>query len=164
MINLDKIKSHLTSERSLYLSTILGASLFCFILGFFYPHGQDIPIYPIQFTEEINPYVPYIKILGKKEKVLSLETGQLGIRIENGSEILSAPAQTAFSITIANDLVTDIGNNLSTPCSYVASSTGKYLYEGDSAKGKNLGKGKKCFTSLEEGQKAGLTLYETKSK
>jgi len=164
VINLDKIKSHLTSERSLYLSTILGASLFCFILGFFYPHKQDTPIYPIQFTEEINPYVPYITILGKKENVLSLETGPLGIRIENGSEILSAPAHTAFSLTVANELVNDAKNNLSTPCAFVASATGKYLYAGDSAKGKNISKGKRCFASREEGEKANLTFYETKSK
>lgn len=159
----NRIKNILASPKLLLILSICLSTILGFTSGnLFAKSFESSPSHPIQFTDEINPYVPYLRILGIKEKELVLETTHTGLRIENGEEILSAPQASTFRISIPEYQETLPQNSLQAPCPYVASATGKYVYESASPRAARISKGKRCFTDLSEAEKLGLTLWKEK--
>lgn len=147
----------------IFLTTgILITLIFGFLCGFHYGGMKELPSHPIQFVDDINPYVPYMKILGLTNNELQIETTAHSLRIENGESILTAPPESSFTIPIAHVIATTATSNVAAPCAYAAAKTGKYLYPAESSQAKRLSDSKRCFTSIEEGEKAGLSLWKSK--
>ncbi|MFN7160594.1 MAG: hypothetical protein ACK4NC_03220 [Candidatus Gracilibacteria bacterium] len=154
--------SHL--PRILVITSICATLVFGFFCGSFYANMKEVPSYPIQFIDDINPYVPYLKILGLENNQLQIETKDHSIRIENGEDILNAPANTPFTVPIANILASSDSPAAlpASSCAYAAAKTGKYLYSAESTQAQRLSASKRCFASIAEGEKAGLVLWEKK--
>lgn len=103
--------------------------------------------------------------MGLTNNELQIETKDHSLRIENGEDILNAPANTAFTVPVANVIASASASenteNINS-CAFAAAKTGKYIYPSDSTQAQRLSTGKRCFSSIAEGEKAGLTLWQKK--
>lgn len=157
-------KSYSLQARIILACSICITAVFGFLGGIAYRSRIDIPYHPIQFIDDINPYIPYLKILSLTEHKLSIETTDHTIRIENGENIYNAPPNSPFTLTVATVLAEEntSSSTENATCSFVAGKTGKYLYSAESTQAKKLSSSKRCFANLAEGEKAGLILWNKK--
>lgn len=155
---------HSFSTRAILVSSICMTAILGFFGGVTYGTRKDVPYHPIQFIDDINPYVPYIKISNITDRELSLETLDHSLRIENGKNIHNAPPNTTFTVPINVTLSSAQSSPQKATCNFVAAKTGKYLYPADSTQAKKLSSTKRCFSSSVEGEKEGLILWDKKEE
>lgn len=134
-------------------------------LGYLVAQATMVPPAPMEWVEEIGYRVPVLTLETYTDQELTLRTDALGTRFVMGEKILSAPPMTTFRLVLDPALrVVQTGTTLgekspSTACSFVAGTTGKYVYPAEDARAKRL-KTRRCFDSLQAAQEAGLLVPE----
>ena len=162
MIDLSKIRALGTSSNIYYFLLFLSSCLIAFYLGYLYPRAVSAAPYPIQFIPDSNISVPFLTVLGLENEHLYVRTAEHALRFSLKETIYTAPPHTEFFIPLMPYHTTGKETPLAESCPFVATATGKYVYTAGTKKAEAITKGKRCFTTIEEAQAKGLTLYEEK--
>lgn len=136
------------------------------VYGFFLGRVTNRPTMPMAWVEDVSYRIPMLTIEGYTDKELVLHTDGLGLRIAMEDQILSAPPETSFRVALDERLraalpETDSGSlvEANKPCSFVAGTSGKYVYPAEDSRAKRL-KTRRCFSTQEEAVAAGLSVPE----
>lgn len=118
------------------------------------------------WVEDVGYRIPVITIEGYTDKELVLHTDSLGVRIAMEDQILSAPPETSFRVALDDRLRAALPEastgtlvEANKPCSFVAGTSGKYVYPAEDSRAKRL-KTRRCFASQAEAVAAGLSVPE----
>lgn len=148
-------------KQKLFIVLLCGILIIAaFGSGILYASGNTQTHGSLYSLGEINPEVPYLTIQGMHDNSLVMSTRSHPIRIEYEGTAYNAPSDSTFQLYLSSTGTTipEEGDALNTPCLFVASESGKYVYEAGSSQASRI-KNKVCFQDQASAMEKGYELY-----